>query len=73
MNIDQVIRYKSRRGLFELDLVLNDFYKNDYEALSDLKKQVLLNILKKQDNELWKILSKKNLKDLIDEEAAYDK
>ena len=70
MNIDQVIRYKSRRGLLELDLVLNDFYKNDYEALSDLKKQALLNILKKQDNELWKILSKKNLKDLIDEEAG---
>jgi succinate dehydrogenase flavin-adding protein (antitoxin of CptAB toxin-antitoxin module) len=70
MNIDQVIRYKSRRGLLELDLVLNDFYKNDYEALSDLKKQVLLNILKKQDNDLWKILSKKNLKDLIDEEAG---
>ena len=70
MNIDQVIRYKSRRGLLELDLVLNDFYKNDYEALSDLKNQVLLNILKKQDNELWKILSKKNLKDLIDEEAG---
>jgi succinate dehydrogenase flavin-adding protein (antitoxin of CptAB toxin-antitoxin module) len=70
MNIDQVIRYKSRRGLLELDLVLNDFYKNDYEALSDIKKQVLLNILKKQDNELWKILSKKNLKDLIDEEAG---
>jgi len=70
MNIDQIIRYKSRRGLLELDLVLNDFYKNDYEALSDLKKQVLLNILKKQDNDLWKILSKKNLKDLIDEEAA---
>jgi len=70
MNIDQVIRYKSRRGLLELDLVLNEFYKNDYEALSDLKKQVLLNILKKQDNELWKILSKKNLKDLIDEEAG---
>ena len=70
MNIDQVIRYKSRRGLLELDLVLNDFYKNDYEALSDLKKQVLLNILKKQDKELWKILSKKNLKDLIDEEAG---
>ena len=56
--------------MLELDLVLNDFYKNDYEALSDLKKQVLLNILKKQDNELWKILSKKNLKDLIDEEAG---
>ena len=70
MNIDQVIRYKSRRGLLELDLVLNDFYKNDYEALSDMKKQALLNILKKQDNELWKILSKKNLKDLIDEEAG---
>ena len=70
MNIDQVIRYKSIRGLLELDLVLADFYKNDYQALSDMKKQVLLNILKKQDNELWKILSKKNLKDLIDEEAA---
>ena len=53
-----------------MDLVLADFYKNDYQALSDMKKQVLLNILKKQDNELWKILSKKNLKDLIDEEAA---
>ncbi|NCX68542.1 MAG: hypothetical protein EBW93_05405, partial [Betaproteobacteria bacterium] len=57
MNIDHVIRYKSRRGLLELDLVLGDFYQNEYESLSLVEKNALLKILKKQDNDLWNILS----------------
>ena len=68
MNIDQIIRYKSRRGLLELDLVLNKFYVDDYQNLNEAEKKILLNILKKQDNDLWKILSKNNLIELIKEE-----
>ncbi len=68
MNIDQIIRYKSRRGLLELDLVLNKFYEDDYQNLNEAEKKILLNILKKQDNDLWKILIKNNLIELIKEE-----
>ena len=69
MNIDHVIRYKSRRGLLELDLVLGDFYQNEYESLSLIEKNALLKILKKQDNDLWNILSMRNLRELIQEEV----
>jgi len=72
MNIDHVIRYKSRRGLLELDLVLGDFYQNEYESLSLIEKNVLLKILKKQDNDLWNILSTRNLRELIKEEVSDD-
>jgi len=72
MNIDHVIRYKSRRGLLELDLVLGDFYQNEYESLSLIEKNALLKILKKQDNDLWNILSKQNLRELIKEEVSDD-
>ncbi|MDA9914122.1 MAG: hypothetical protein EBW59_02425 [Betaproteobacteria bacterium] len=72
MNIDHVIRYKSRRGLLELDLVLGDFYQNEYESLSLIEKNALLKILKKQDNDLWNILSTRNLRELIKEEVSDD-
>ncbi len=72
MNIDHVIRYKSRRGLLELDLVLGDFYQNEYESLSLVEKNALLKILKKQDNDLWNILSSRNLRELIKEEVSDD-
>jgi succinate dehydrogenase flavin-adding protein (antitoxin of CptAB toxin-antitoxin module) len=72
MNIDHVIRYKSRRGLLELDLVLGDFYQNEYESLSLIEKNALLKILKKQDNDLWNILSTRNLRELINEEVSDD-
>ena len=70
MNIDHVIRYKSRRGLLELDLVLGDFYQNEYDSLSLIEKNALLKILKKQDNDLWNILSTRNLRELIKEEVS---
>ena len=72
MNIDHVIRYKSRRGLLELDLVLGDFYQNEYESLSLIEKNALLKILKNQDNDLWNILSTRNLRELIKEEVSDD-
>ena len=72
MNIDHIIRYKSRRGLLELDLVLGDFYQNEYKSLSLIEKNALLKILKKQDNDLWNILSTRNLRELIKEEMSDD-
>lgn len=70
MNIDHIIRYKSRRGLLELDLVLGDFYRNEYKSLLLIEKNALLKILKKQDNDLWNILSTRNLRELIKEEVS---
>ena len=72
MNIDHVIRHKSRRGLLELDLVLGDFYKNEYASLSINEKNALLKILKKQDIDLWNILSSTNLRNLIKKEVCDD-
>ena len=65
MNIDQVIRYKSRRGMLELDLVLNEFYEQGYADLNFQEKETLLKILKKQDQDLWADLCKKSVIELI--------
>ena len=48
------LRWKCRRGLLELDLVLNDFVEKhleekDLDALNDL--------LELEDNDLWEIVS----------------
>ena len=58
--------------MLELDLVLGDFYQNEYESLSLIEKNALLKILKKQDNDLWNILSTRNLRELIKEEVSDD-
>ena len=52
--------------------MLGDFYQNEYESLSLIEKNALLKILKKQDNDLWNILSTRNLRELIKEEVSDD-
>jgi antitoxin CptB len=48
------LRWKCRRGLLELDLVLQDFVEKHLEE-SDLP--ALNELLELQDNELWDIVS----------------
>ena len=46
------VRWSCRRGLLELDLVLERFVTNHYERLSQREKDVLRELLKLPDNDL---------------------
>ncbi len=46
------VRWSCRRGLLELDLVLERFVKDHYERLSQREKDVLRELLKLPDNDL---------------------
>ncbi len=59
MDIDKKIRYQSKRGLLELDLILSDFILHESQKLSIDEKHVLLNLLTTDDMTLWDIFQKK--------------
>lgn len=46
------VRWSCRRGLLELDLVLERFVTDHYERLSQREKDVLRELLKLPDNDL---------------------
>ena len=46
------VRWSCRRGLLELDLVLERFVKDHYERLSQREKDVFSELLKLPDNDL---------------------
>ena len=48
------LRWKCRRGLLELDLVLNDFVE---KHLEDAELDALNDLLELEDNDLWEIVS----------------
>jgi antitoxin CptB len=53
--IDRV-RWHCRRGLLELDLVLNDFVENHYQRLTPDQKAALTRLLDLPDNDLWDLV-----------------
>ena len=53
------IRWHCRRGLLELDLVLNKFLDRHFEALSRQQRQVLTRLLEYPDNDLWDFVTGK--------------
>ena len=57
MILDNQIKYRCRRGLLELDLILNDFYENRLQQLSIEMKKLLLEFLEMDDNNIWNILN----------------
>ena len=57
MILDNQIKYRCRRGLLELDLILNNFYENRLQQLSIEMKKLLLEFLKMDDNNIWNILN----------------
>jgi antitoxin CptB len=57
MGQDDRIRWRCRRGLLELDLVLSNFLNKKYAALSEQQKDVFLEITSYPDNDLWDLLS----------------
>jgi antitoxin CptB len=66
--IDRV-RWHCRRGLLELDIVLNRFLDRHFETLSPQKRAVLSRLLDYPDNELWDLVSGKQPPP--DADAAY--
>lgn len=65
------IRWACRRGMLELDKILNNFFDKEFDNLSDEKKQYFVNLLEHNDTELnsWLIgdglPSTGNLQDLV--------
>ena len=63
MSIDNKIAYRCKRGLLELDLVLNKVYKASLEKMSAEDKAQLLILLEIDDFELWDLIQKPINKD----------
>ena len=58
MIIDNEITYRSKRGLLELDLLLNNFYKVSAKKMSSEDKMQFLRLLAVDDFKLWDLIQK---------------
>ncbi|QSI78944.1 MULTISPECIES: succinate dehydrogenase assembly factor 2 [Niveibacterium] len=48
------VKWRSRRGLLELDIFFTRYYAKHLDALSDAELETLLDMLTTDDIELWK-------------------
>jgi antitoxin CptB len=53
------LRWRCRRGMLELDLVLSRFLETHFERLSDTQRQSLQRLLDLPDNDLWDMVTGK--------------
>ena len=51
------LRWKCRRGMLELDLVLNQFLEQDYSALDAESQQAFVSLLEAGDEDIWTLIS----------------
>ena len=51
------LRWKCRRGMLELDLVLNQFLEQEYSALNTDAKHAFVALLEAGDEELWTLIT----------------
>jgi antitoxin CptB len=51
------VRWRARRGLLELDIVLGRFIEAHYEQLDEAGKQAFEELLDMPDNPLWDMIS----------------
>ena len=58
MSIDNEITYRCKRGLLELDLLLNNFYKVSAKKMSSEDKMQFLSLLEIDDFKLWDLIQK---------------
>ena len=62
MIIDNEITYRCKRGLLELDLLLNNFYKVSAKKMSSEDKMQFLNFLKIDDFKLLDLIQRSSNK-----------
>ena len=55
-NLERV-RWRSRRGLLELDIVLERFVERHYALLSEIEMQAFEALLDMPDNPLWDMIT----------------
>ena len=63
MSIDNEITYRCKRGLLELDLLLNNFYRTAKKKMSSEDKMQFLSLLEIDDFKLWDLIQKPINKD----------
>ncbi len=62
------LRWRCRRGLLELDIVLGRFVDAHYENLSEKEQQIFDAFLDMPDNPLWDVISGRT--DAVSDEQA---
>lgn len=56
------LKFKARRGMLELDLILNNYLGNNYSLMSEKLKQQFDKLMDLTDPELWDLLVVKSVK-----------
>jgi antitoxin CptB len=56
---DARLRWRCRRGLLELDIVLEHFVVRHFDELDAARQQQFLTLLELPDNELWDLITGK--------------
>lgn len=62
------VRWRCRRGLLELDIVLGRFVERYYNRLSEKERQIFEEFLDMPDNPLWDMIAGRQ--DAVSEEQA---
>jgi len=73
MNALNRLRWKCRRGMLELDLVLQQFLECDYAALDPAAQQAFEALLESGDEELWAMISGETAPSVPDCEVVIDR
>tara|TARA_B100000686_G_C16798672_1_gene984292 strand:+ start:3789 stop:4022 length:234 start_codon:yes stop_codon:yes gene_type:complete len=55
------IRWRCRRGMLELDIVLREFVNKHYMQLNDTELQQFDTLLSLSDNDLWDMITSKKM------------
>ncbi len=57
MEIKQKLRWRCRRGMKELDVLLEQFLRDRFDALTPAQLTQFSHLLETEDNQLWDILN----------------
>jgi antitoxin CptB len=71
-NLERV-RWRARRGLLELDIVLARFIDGHYPQLNETEKQVFEALLDMPDNPLWDMIAGRQEAARQDQQALLEK
>jgi len=71
-NLERV-RWRSRRGLLELDIVLGRFVESHYNQLSEIEKLEFETMLDIPDNPLWDMIAGRQEATRVEQHALLQK
>jgi len=67
------VRWRSRRGLLELDIVLGRFIEKYYDGLDLTERQTFEEMLDMPDNSLWDMIAGRQQATKIEQQALLEK